>query len=333
MNEALPKSAMTDQAKLRRHVFFHHYENKRKELEERGLKLAHYTSAETAYKIIHNKELWMRSTGVMNDYSEVKHGLDCLEKAMGSKSGARFKNALNAAFQGLADDVLGRFNQWIPRIAVDTFVTCFSEHISKEDDEYGRLSMWRAYGGESGAAIIFNPQPFLSEADVLNVYMSPVAYLNDEGISNELEEMAERIDKNLEGVIALDIEKVRDAVFAALRFAVICTKHPAFKEEREWRAIASPSFMSNESWKHVAKSIEIVGGVPQPILHVGLREYPGTELPSLAPSELIERILIGPCASPQTVRRSLIETLRSSGHPALDKDIHDTQIPLRPNLR
>ena len=39
---------------------------------------------------------------------------------------------------------------------------------------------------------------------------------------------------------SLGRETVSASAFNMLRFAVLCTKHPGFLEEREWRIIASP---------------------------------------------------------------------------------------------
>jgi hypothetical protein len=39
-----------------------------------GARFVHYTSAESALKIITSKRLWMRNTTCMADYREVRHG-------------------------------------------------------------------------------------------------------------------------------------------------------------------------------------------------------------------------------------------------------------------
>lgn len=47
-------------------------------------------------------------------------------------------------------------NQYIKDIETRTYITCLSEHLSNEDN-YGRLSMWRAYGHSTGIALIISP--------------------------------------------------------------------------------------------------------------------------------------------------------------------------------
>lgn len=322
---------MTESVKLLRHVFFPHYAEKREELERSGAQFAYYTTAITAGRILdkENPEIWMRGTGVMNDYSEVQHGMTCLKQALQSECGDRLKESLNQCFPGIAEEIFRRFFEWEPYIAIDTFITCFTEHIP-ENEPFGRLSMWRAYGGECGVAIIFKPDAFFSEANVLGVYASPVAYLDADGIAIEMDRIAERIRENLQYVRGLGDKRVSDVVFEALRFAAICTKHPAFEEEREWRVVATPSLISSEN---VKQSIKEAGGIPQPILHIKLQEYPHTGMPSLAPASFVERILIGPCQYPDTVRRALGEKLKSLGCPDPFNLVSFTKIPLRANQR
>lgn len=42
---------------------------------EKNINFAHYTSAETAFKIFKNEEVWLRSPSYMNDVKEIEHGV------------------------------------------------------------------------------------------------------------------------------------------------------------------------------------------------------------------------------------------------------------------
>jgi hypothetical protein len=65
-----------------------------------------YTSAQAAMGIIENKEVWLRNTQCMNDYSEVEHGISCLSEAFRSEDvGQIFKNSLEKLFPG----IIGKF--------------------------------------------------------------------------------------------------------------------------------------------------------------------------------------------------------------------------------
>ncbi len=46
-----------------------------------GQRFVYYTDADTALKVIKNKEIWMRKSHSMNDYREIEHGFDCLARA------------------------------------------------------------------------------------------------------------------------------------------------------------------------------------------------------------------------------------------------------------
>lgn len=46
-----------------------------------GVRFVHYTTAEVAVSIIKNRGIWMRNAFVMNDYSEVRYGMDCFPSA------------------------------------------------------------------------------------------------------------------------------------------------------------------------------------------------------------------------------------------------------------
>ena len=49
-----------------------------------GLRLVHYTSVENAYRIITGRQVWLRNASMMNDFSEIEHGISCLNAAWGS---------------------------------------------------------------------------------------------------------------------------------------------------------------------------------------------------------------------------------------------------------
>ena len=47
-------------------------------------RFVHYTSADAAAKILETKQVWLRKTSCMNDYMEVRHGLDWVRVSYGS---------------------------------------------------------------------------------------------------------------------------------------------------------------------------------------------------------------------------------------------------------
>lgn len=316
-------------ADTNRAIFFPYANQKRMEFQSANRSFIYYTTAATALKALRNREIWMRLTGVMNDHSEVQHGINCLQTALESASGQQLANSLNGCFPGLHEEVLNLFGQWVPSIFADTFITCISEH-EVEDRAYGKLSMWRAYGGNAGVALVLNPYVFFAETQALAAYTSPVLYANADGLQAKLSEVAHNIFTNTSYVQAMGRENTKAAVFHALRFAAICTKHPAFKEEREWRIASSPSMQRSE---YVKQFQEVIGGIPQPILKIELNDQPSEGLVGLQPQHFIEQILIGPCEFPNIIARSFIEELQQLGFINPSAKISVTGIPLRPNQR
>ncbi len=68
------KISNEDQAKLKE-IFLPYANQRRIDFNKSNKLLAYYTTADTAYKIMQNNEIWMRNVTVMNDYQEVKYGM------------------------------------------------------------------------------------------------------------------------------------------------------------------------------------------------------------------------------------------------------------------
>jgi hypothetical protein len=316
-------------ADTHRSVFFPYTNQKRTQFLDSKLSFVYYTTAATAFKALRNREIWMRSTAVMNDHSEVQHGITCLRAALASDSGSQLTQSIEHCFPGLSQEISAQFEAWVPYIFSDTFITCLSEH-EVEDHEYGMLSMWRAYGGSAGIALVLNPYIFFSETQALAAYTSPVLYGNANGLEAKIAELAHNVLTSKAYVQSIGRENTKNAVFHALRFAAICTKHPAFKEEREWRIVSSPSMQKSE---YVEQHQEVIGEIPQPVLKIRLEDQPDEGLIGLNPNDFIQRVLIGPCEFPQIIARSIAEELLRCGVTDPWSRIAITGIPLRPNQR
>jgi hypothetical protein len=310
-----------------RQTFFPHARRETERVKQHGGRFAYYTTADTALKIIQSGEIWMRNTATMNDFSEVTHGLECLRLGWHSDQGAALKGAIDSAFPSLAGEIATLFDQSVPVIRQDTFLTCLSEHTDSED-KYGRLSMWRAYGGQAGVALILNGAVLESRTDVLGAYTTPVAYVEDNRLREMIGELAASIDGNLDYVRSLGREGLKGTMFEVLRFAAVSSKHPAFAEEKEWRVVAVPSMHPRSI---LEKAVVTIGHLPQEILRIKLEDRPEDGLVGLKPELLLERVLIGPCEHGLVVERALREALDVKG--LRGKAIWRTDIPLRPNQR
>ena len=277
-------------------------------------------------KILGSKQIWLRNTAIMNDYSEVQYGSCCFEGAYNTEPGTNFKTALESCFPGLAEEVRKElFDDWRPIIRHDTYVTCLSEHLSDED-QHGRLSMWRAYGGAAGVALVIRGAVMFSNTQVLKVISSPVAYQQPDEVGVALNKIAKNISDHADFLKSVSRDVVKKAVFNMFLFGILCTKHPGFHEEREWRIIASPQMYPTP---HCISAIEVIRGVPQRVLKIDLKNHPAQGLVGLAIPELIDRIIIGPCQFPKIIRAAFFEILKETGVPDAAERIIISDIPLR----
>jgi hypothetical protein len=204
-------------------------------------------------------------------------------------------------------------------------MTCVSEHHS-EENERGRLSMWRAYGGTTGVAIVMNGTAMLSPSNALNVFSSPVFYGDATAFADEFMKTAKLVEAEAAFIKQWDRNTIKDMMFQMLRFAVLCTKHPGFAEELEWRVIGSPTMHPSQ---RVRSEVEVVRGVPQKVMKIKLENVPEEDFVGAAPSELIERIIIGPCEFPLVTSEALFKLLTDLEVPNPQNRIFVSDIPLR----
>lgn len=306
-------------------VFFPFATKRLAALKENKARLVHYTSAEVAVSILRNREVWMRNATTMNDYMEVEHGFECLNHAYKGEAGQLFKKVLDSNFPGATAEIEARFNAWLPGLRTDTYLTCVSEHQDNEDT-YGRLSMWRAYGGKTGVALVLNSAPFYSETNALKAYSSPVAYLGEAQFARHFAEVAARMESASDLIQQLGKEHIFHLTFNMLRFAVLCTKHPGFEEEQEWRVIYSPTMDQSD---RIVPSIEIVNGTPQKVFKIPLRNIPEHGLHGMEVPEILDRIIIGPTKFPYAIYQAFHQILTDLGTPNPEQRIAISDIPLR----
>lgn len=273
-------------------------------------RFVHYTSADVALSILRKKEIWMRRVTTMNDRKEVRHGADFLRQAWNSEPGSAFKAVLEQIKPGVHAQLEKLLNDWLPHFEFGTYLTCVSEHCTGKEDKYGRLSMWRAYGGQTGIAIVLNNLPFLGTSDALKVYSSPVEYLDYEDFTREFLNIVTAMQREVDFLRTSDSGRVFNSIFHMLRFAVLCTKHPAFAEELEWRVVHTPAL---DQSKRLRYSIESVRGVPQEIYKIPLENVTEEGLIGVALPELIERVIIGPTEFKDAIFDAFFQELTSAG--------------------
>jgi hypothetical protein len=309
-----------------RQILFPEAARRLQAVREHGRRFVHYTSAEVAVSIIRNARVWMRNATTMNDFMEVEHGLFVLARAYNGDPGKSvFRPAIDAVFPGSSDWLKEFFNSWQPSLKTETYLTCVSEHHDDEDT-LGRLSMWRAYGGRSGVALVLRPDAFQLNSHALNAYSSPVIYPTQSEFDTLFLEVAGNIVRERDFLQSLGKELFQQTLFNMCRYAALCTKHPGFKEEKEWRVVHSPAIHPS---KRLETSVETVRGTTQRVYKIPLEDVPEEGLVGLKIPALLDRIIIGPTDHPHIMADAFRDLLRSAGV----EDAHDkvwvSDIPLR----
>lgn len=289
-------------------------------------RLVHYTTAESAYRIVTGQKVWLRNASVMNDFSEISHGIGCIHEAWASVGGTALQAMLERLKPGLRNELAELFDGHAPGLRNGTFLTSLSEHDDSED-KLGRLSMWRAYGGNAGVALVLNITAFISATDAMKAYSAPVVYADQADFVSWFQGWAGRLLVAEDALRTVDPDAVRNVLFHIFRSFALCTKHPGFAEERERRVFNSPMHEGGSPWLEF--DIEVVRGIPQPLVRLRLFDDEEAGVVGVAPKTLINRVVIGPCEYPLQVRAAMHQALDHAGVEDIDSKIWMSLIPLR----
>jgi hypothetical protein len=294
----------------------------------KGVRLVHYTTAENGLNIIKGKSLWMRNCTVMNDFSEVQHGTSCLAAALDSSVGKDFRDWVAALFPHVEDfgaEAFRTFAKQHDQIKFQTYILSLSEH-RKQEDKYGRLSMWRAYGAPRSVALVLNPKVVMEQSGYFQAQASPVLYKDTETFTQWFGQWVSGLKDITEHLKRADPEVVTNQLFEIFRVFVLTVKHPAFREEREWRVvhtwgIDAPPPMDRI---HVVSS-----GLPQAVLRIRLENVPEHGVTGLAIPELIHKVILGPMDHPGPASEAYVHALTEAGVADPISMVQATHIPLR----
>src|ERR1700683_546433 len=301
-------STLSEQERFAR-ILFPYALEQHSRVTSKGTRFVHYTNAEVAMKILRSKEVWMRKSSCMNDFLEIQYGLQTLSTVYHNTSaGKEFQSALNQIFDGVTGEIEKLFDGWTPHFRADTYLTCVSEHLD-EEDTFGRLSMWRAYGGTTGVALILNSSVFLNPANGLGAYSSPVFYVDVPKFEKEFARIAENIRSEVDLFKGQGRKGLTRRIFHMLRVAVLSAKYPGFAEEKEWRVFYSPIL---ETSPYLTKDIQVINDVPQPIYKIPLKDIPEVDFFGEIPN-LLNRIIIGPTEYPTALLEAFRELLDQAG--------------------
>lgn len=324
---------MTPETEKATRVFFPYTWERLEALHASGARLVHYCSADTAISIIKNRRVWMRNASMMNDYSEIKYGLDVFflcwnDAGLQSKLKAVLDEVDQSCFQDLEERVKG-ISDFIDE---SIYLVCLSEQYEASEPNResvkscGRLSMWRAYGGETNVAVTLNLDAFFNDTDALSVYSSPVCYGRLHKFRSEFVRLCNSLQEHQSYLRQLGSETVASRLINAFIFAIVSFKHPGFSEEREWRIVY---LEGREGNKGVLSEIKSIGGTPQKIYQIPLEDDPDQGLVGIEIQDLIHEVLIGPVKFSENVATAIETTLKEAGVENPGSRVRISSIPFR----
>lgn len=318
---------MLEKNKFLYNIFNVDYYKRVQNLQEADLKLAHYTSASVAIQIIDNKEIWLNNVGNMNDYQEIVTGKNLLAKTFNeTEEGKRLKVILNQISDKLAEELIVRYNHTFNTLD-KTYAFCLTEH-KKEDDKYGRLSMWRAYAPKNGVALVLNLEPFIKDCRKTTAFTIPMFYYDEAEFQNEFKKFVDLIQNNIEEFKRLPEDTVLEFFYRKFLVSVLSLKHKGFQEEQEWRILYNNYIYVTD--EIVKEDIKDIRGVPKIIKILNFNnlndEYSGY---STKLNDILHKIIIGPSDNPVQLQEIFIKKLTDNGVVDAENKVVISEIPLR----
>lgn len=287
-----------------------------------NLDFAHYTSADTAFKIIKSKSLLLRNSQLMNDYSEIRRGLRAVELGFGGSdvaSGGFWHDAMSI-YPKIKSKFYASFDRQSINLLENTYITCLSEFSTKQS--LGKLSMWRAYGYPNGVALIIDRDTISSAQMTVDITTYPVIYTEPgTTVSNTLSLAIEEINKVVSLFNDYDEDDIVDIlVKLALHYATFI-KDSNFSEEVEWRAVYQPDIYDFEVTKFES---QVLGGAPQIVRRLDLGENSSIRL-----KRALKKIVIGPSEYPEISRKAFVKLLDDEGFEYPELKVEIARIPFR----
>jgi Protein of unknown function (DUF2971) len=189
--------------------------------------LYHYTSLESACKILGSGRLWASRVYFLNDASEVEYGAKIVSECIDSCSGIpeELRQLFRPGPHGERSGFMRVATTW------PTHVFC----LSRQADSLGQ---WRAYGRSGASVAIGFKKTRLHEIRAATLPHSPfrIIYIKEEQLKALDGPMS--IVRDISGRISADRSDWNEfwlTVLSELALFAFRFKNPAFREEEEWR--------------------------------------------------------------------------------------------------
>lgn len=297
-------------------------------LEQERPLLAHYTSMAVLEKILKTEEVWFSNPLFMNDLEEVRFGFRRGREIFKQSETIRVACDTADRYNALKHYFYHYFNEFDQKQALDVYVFCLSQHERENED--GRLSMWRGYGGQgNGAALVFNTRFFGANPNS-PLLIAKVRYGSG---AQRLADLNARVDQwcQILRQAMLPDDKLYLAAFAfflLIKFFALVTKHIGFKEE--WRVIYMPEYDRLKLFEESRDYVITARGV-EPKLKFKIAPLPMA--PAGQPwtfSDILEAIVLGPSVSSPLAKMAVLRMLETMHKVEFQKKVVSSSIPLRP---
>lgn len=308
-------------------IFNADYNERVSYLKQNDLKLAHYTSAAVALKIIDNKEIWLNNVGNMNDYREVELGKNLLARTFNkTDEGNRLKDILNQISEKLSEELIVRYNSIFNGLD-RTYAFCLTEH-KKDYDKYGKLSMWRAYAPKNGIALILNIAPFIKECSKTTAFTIPMFYYEYEEFQNKFKNFVDKAQNNLDIFNNITKEEVLDFFYRKFLVSVLSLKHKGFEEEKEWRILYNDAIYTKDNI--IKEEVKEIYGVPRIIKILNFESLNDKNSDySTKLNDILYKIIIGPSDNPKHLQEIFIKKLADNCVTNAESKVIISEIPVR----
>jgi len=205
-----------------------------------------------------------------------------------------------------------------------------SEH-NTEEDLHGRLSMWRAFSGDTGRVAIVLKIPWFAEGlldgmNALNLFFSPVVYLTEDDYQEEFHQIISNVTNSHDFLCSVNRSKIINSIFNMLLIGTVCLKHCGFREEQEWRVMHFPNLRHSPLMKAETK---VIGGIPQKIYKLPLDATVAPALADIDLSCIFDRLIIGPTQYSWPMYEAFSEALSNIGIQDAHTRICISNIPIR----
>ncbi|MBX4971088.1 DUF2971 domain-containing protein [Rhizobium binae] len=115
-------------------------------------------------------------------------------------------------------------------------------------------------------------------------------------------------------------------LFLLLRSVAMCTKHPGFHEEKEWRIMHTRGLDDQGA---LTLDVEPVNGIPQPVFKIPSKDHAQSGMLGISIPDILERVIIGPTQYPLAVYDALVIELEAIGVKDAATKVVYSNIPLR----